>query len=100
MKNERLGSVTQRAQGALQSGIRAPRSPPSGVIENEENGQMESKNLILLVSSQEHRFGRCLHHHDARLYPSSPKPRSFGRGTCSKGRREENWQLDDDFSVE
>ena len=62
--------------------------------------KLESKNFILPVSSPEHRFGRCVHHHDAGLYPGSPKPRRFGRSACSKGRREENRQLDDDFSVE
>ena len=61
-------------QGALQPGIAAP---PSEAVENEENGEMESKNLFLPVSSPEHRVGRYLHHHHAGLYPNSPKPRSL-----------------------
>ena len=39
---------------------------------------MESKDLSLSVSPPEHRVERYLHHHDAGLYPNSPKPRSLG----------------------
>lgn len=68
--------------------------PPGG--REKEDQRMLSKNLIISVSSPECGIDRYLHHHGVGLYPSSPKPRSWGISVVLAAAGKRTRRLDDD----